>query len=128
MNHPVPPAAAWRLTELRELWLHTGTACNLSCPFCHEGSAPGDTRIEALTLAVARDAIDASLALGVRRFAFTGGEPLILRGIVEILGYALRHRPCLVLTNGTAPLIRRPQHLAQLRAAPNPLEFRVSID
>ena len=26
---------------LRELWFHTGTACNLSCPFCLEGSKPG---------------------------------------------------------------------------------------
>ena len=23
---------------LRELWFHTGTACNLACPFCLEGS------------------------------------------------------------------------------------------
>lgn len=113
---------------LRELWLHTGTACNLSCPFCHEASAPGDTRIEAPTAAQAIAVIDAAIAHGVQRIAFTGGEPLILRGIVDVIGHAQRHVPCLVLTNGTAPLIRRPQHLALLRAGTHPVSFRVSID
>ncbi len=42
---PSAADAGLRLTALRELWLHSGTACNLSCPFCHEGSAPADTRL-----------------------------------------------------------------------------------
>lgn len=113
---------------LRELWLHTGTACNLSCPFCHEGSAPADARLPALSFEQARHAIDEAVALGVERFAFTGGEPLILRGILDILAYAQSHRPCLVLTNGTAPLLRRAQHLARLREGAHPVMFRVSID
>ena len=128
MNAPAPSGPPLRITGFRELWLHTGTACNLACPFCHEGSAPADTRIAALAPTVARAAIDEAVARGVRRFVFTGGEPLILRGIVELLCHALAHRPALVLTNGTAPLIRRPQSLAQLRAMPNALGFRVSID
>ena len=66
--------------------------------------------------------------MGVERFAFTGGEPLILRDIHAILLHALRLRPALVLTNGTAPFIRRAHHLASLRAAPHALSFRVSID
>ncbi|MGC4027696.1 MAG: radical SAM protein [Steroidobacteraceae bacterium] len=116
------------LQALDTLWLQTGTACNLSCPFCHEGSAPGDTRLPAMDYDHACQAIDAALALGVQRFAFTGGEPLIHRDILRILEYALAHRPALVLTNGTAPLIRRPHHLQRLRATPQPLQFRVSID
>ena len=36
---------------LNELWFHTGTACNLACPFCLEGSSPGDNRLERITLA-----------------------------------------------------------------------------
>lgn len=125
---PSTADAGLPLTALRELWLHTGTACNLSCPFCHEGSAPADTRLPALTFAQARLAIDEAVALGVQRFAFTGGEPLILRGILDILAYAQRHRPCLVLTNGTAPLLRRAQHLARLAEGAHPVAFRVSID
>lgn len=116
------------LDRFRELWIHTGTACNLSCPFCHEGSKPGDARIGAPTLPALAPMLDEAAARGVERFAFTGGEPLILKGILEILLYALQLRPSLVLTNGTAPFIRRAHQLAQLRAAPHPLSFRVSID
>ena len=35
---------------LQELWFHTGTACNLACPFCLEGSKPGDDRLNRITL------------------------------------------------------------------------------
>jgi uncharacterized Fe-S cluster-containing radical SAM superfamily protein len=116
------------LVALRELWIHTGTACNLSCPFCHEGSRPGDSRLEAVTLGDIGPQLEIAAALGVERFAFTGGEPLILRDIHAILLHALSLRPTLVLTNGTAPFIRRAHHLASLRAAPHALSFRVSID
>ncbi len=122
------PGPGVGLASFRELWLHAGTACNLSCPFCHEGSAPADVRLQPLDLATAQALIDDAVTLGVERFAFTGGEPLIMRGIVDLLAYAQARRPCLVLTNGTAPLLRRPQHLARLRAGAHPLAFRVSID
>jgi pyruvate-formate lyase-activating enzyme len=122
------PPQPIRLRQLRELWIHTGTACNLSCPFCHEGSKPGDARIPAPTLAQLAPVLEEAAARGVERFAFTGGEPLILKGILEILLHALRLRPALVLTNGTAPFIRRAHQLALLRAAPHRVAFRVSID
>ena len=113
---------------LRELWVHTGTACNLSCPFCHEGSKPGDTRLEAPTLAELAPLLTEAAARGIEHFAFTGGEPLILKGIRDILLHALNLAPALVLTNGTAPFIRRSHHLAELARAPHALSFRVSID
>jgi len=116
------------IRSFRELWIHTGTACNLSCPFCHEGSKPGDLRLEAPTLAELAPLLGEAAARGVERFAFTGGEPLILKGIREILLQALALRPSLVLTNGTAPFIRRSHHLQELAAAPHPLAFRVSVD
>ncbi len=116
------------LAARRELWLHTGTACNLSCPFCHEGSQPADRRLDSPSFDELRPVLDEAAAAGFERFAFTGGEPLIVKDIVRILRHALQLRPCLVLTNGTAPLIRRPQHLAQLAGLAHPLEFRVSID
>lgn len=121
-------ASIIRLEKLRELWIHCGTACNLSCPFCHEGSRPGDDRLQAPTAAEIIPVLQEATALGVERFAFTGGEPLILKGIGEILLQALQLRPVLVLTNGTAPFIRRSHQLAQLRVAPHALSFRVSID
>lgn len=120
--------ATLRLADFRELWIHTGTACNLSCPFCHEGSRPGDTRIPAMTLAQLAPWLDEAATLGVGRFAFTGGEPLILREIHAVLRHALGLRPVLVLTNGMAPFIRKTHLLAALRDQPHPLAFRVSVD
>jgi pyruvate-formate lyase-activating enzyme len=123
-----PAADSIALERLRELWVHTGTACNLSCPFCHEGSKPADTRIEAPTLAQLVPLLELAAARGVERFAFTGGEPLILKGILDILLHAAAIRPVLVLTNGTAPFIRRAHQLTLLRQASHPVAFRVSID
>ncbi|MEN9705153.1 MAG: hypothetical protein RLZZ393_1032 [Pseudomonadota bacterium] len=117
-----------RIAAFRELWVHTGTACNLSCEFCHEAAAPADTRLTPPTFDELAPQLDAAAAAGVERFAFTGGEPLIHRDIVRILRHALALRPVLVLTNGTAPLLRRPHSLAQLQGLAHAATFRVSID
>lgn len=113
---------------LDELWFHTGTACNLACPFCLEGSKPGDDRLQLMRFDDARPYIDEALTLGVKQFSFTGGEPFINKDIVRILDYALRYRPCLVLTNATEPLIKRIGQLESLRSLAHPLHFRVSLD
>ncbi|WP_372748737.1 radical SAM protein [Litorivivens sp.] len=114
--------------RLRELWFHTGTACNLRCPFCLEGSKPGDDRLQLMTLADVQPYIDEAVALGVENFSFTGGEPFVARDFHNILDYALGHRPCLVLTNGTRPLLQRLSQLEPLVNAAHPLRFRISID
>jgi hypothetical protein len=122
------PTNAIAIATFRELWVHTGTTCNLSCPFCHEGSKPGDTRLEAPSAAELAPLLAEAAARGATRIAFTGGEPLIHKSIREILLQALALCPVLVLTNGTAPFIRRSHQLAELAHAPHPLTFRVSID
>jgi len=113
---------------LRELWFHTGTACNLSCPFCLEGSKPGDHRLEQVTLEELRPLLDEAAELGVEQFSFTGGEPFINREIFPILRHALSLRPCMVLTNGTRPLAKRWEDVIALRDLPQPIRFRVSLD
>ncbi|TVQ47869.1 MAG: radical SAM protein [Gammaproteobacteria bacterium] len=113
---------------LRELWFHTGTACNLACPFCLEGSKPGDNRLQRITLEDARPFMDEAVSLGVEKFSFTGGEPFIVKDFVRILAYAQSLRPCLVLTNGTAPVLQRMTQIRGLRAGRHPVSFRVSID
>ncbi|MAF84720.1 MAG: radical SAM protein [Chromatiales bacterium] len=113
---------------LDELWFHTGTACNLSCPFCLEGSTPGDSRIERIKLSDLQPFIDEAVALGVKQFSFTGGEPFIIRDIIDILVCASRHLPCLVLTNGTDVMHKRLHQLRQLIDTKNPISFRISID
>ena len=113
---------------LLELWFHTGTACNLACPFCLEGGRPGDSRLERISFEEARPWLDEAAALGVRQFSFTGGEPFIVKDIIRILDHALGLNPCLVLTNGTEPVLRRLPAIELLAGLPHPLSFRVSID
>ena len=114
--------------RLTELWFHTGTTCNLRCPFCLEGSKPGDNRINAITFDDAKPFIDEAIHLGVEQFSFTGGEPFLIDEMVRILGYALEFRPCLVLTNGTEPLMNRMEEVLGLLAKPHPVKFRISLD
>ena len=113
---------------LSELWFHTGTACNLACPFCFEGSKPGDGRLERITLVDAQPLIDEAVSLGARQFSFTGGEPFIVKDFVNILRYASNSNPCLVLTNGTDPLLKRLRQIEPLLSQPHSVSFRVSID
>ncbi len=129
---PVPSVAAatgWiQPHALDELWFHTGTACNLDCPFCLEGSRPGDDRLQRITLADVRPLIDAAVKMNVRQFSFTGGEPFVVKDMVAILEYAASFRPCLVLTNGTAPVVRRLTQIRKLAGTAHPIAFRISID
>jgi sulfatase maturation enzyme AslB (radical SAM superfamily) len=113
---------------LGELWFHIGTACNLACPFCLEGSRPGDRRLGRVTFADVKPFIDEAVDLGVRQFSFTGGEPFIIKDLIRIFDYALDFNPCLVLTNGTDALIKRMHKLEPLRQKPHALSLRVSID
>lgn len=113
---------------LRELWFHTGTACNLACPFCLEGSKPGDNRLGRITLQDAQPLLDEAVALGVEQFSFTGGEPFIVKDFINILRYASARKPCLVLTNGTDPLLKRLRQIETLAEQLYPVAFRVSID
>ncbi len=114
--------------RLRELWFHTGTVCNLQCPDCFEHCAPGDQRLETVSLEEVWPYIDEAVELGIEKFSFTGGEPFVVKDTSRILDYALRFRPCLVLTNGTQPLRNRLQEILPLADKPNQLSFRVSLD
>ncbi len=113
---------------LRELWFHTGTACNLACDFCLEGSKPGDTRLGLVKLEDVRPYIEEAVTLGVEQFSFTGGEPFLAKDFPKILRLASSYRPCLVLTNGTEALRRRIPEIDCLLDSPFPTSFRVSLD
>lgn len=113
---------------LSELWFHTGTACNLACPFCLEGSKPGDNRLERITLEDAQPFMNEAVELGVEQFSFTGGEPFVVKDFVKILSFASSLKPCLVLTNGTDALLKRFPQIEPLRSNRFPVSFRISID
>ncbi len=122
------PRGFIRLHLLEELWFHTGTACNLACPFCLEGSKPGDDRLQLMRFDDVKPFIDEALTLGVKQFSFTGGEPFVNKDLIHILDYALQHCSCMVLTNATEPLIKRLPQLKPLRERPHAVHFRVSLD
>lgn len=122
------PAAVVRARELAELWIHAGTACNLDCPFCLEGSRPGDDRLGRMTLADVRPLVDRAVQLGARRVCFTGGEPFVAKDMVAILEYTAARLPCLVLTNGAAAVVRRLTQIRRLAGTAHPIGFRVSLD
>lgn len=134
------PVDSWRFTPegeprgyirthaLKELWFHTGTRCNLACDFCLEGSSPSDKRLQSPKFEDIKSYIDEALILGVEQFSFTGGEPMLVKDMVKILDYASRFKPCLVLTNGTEPLLKRMGALEALNGERHSLAFRISLD
>lgn len=113
---------------LEELWFHTGTKCNLSCSFCLEGSNPADKRLQGPKLDEVKTYIHEALTFGVKQFSFTGGEPFLLKDMVDILDYASQYRPCLVLTNGTDPLFKRFDALLNIPKDRHEISFRISLD
>src|SRR5256886_13688724 len=68
---------------LSELWFHTGTACNLACPFCLEGSRPGDRRLGRVSFEDLQPFIDEAGPLCGRPFSFTGGGASLLQDLVR---------------------------------------------
>jgi len=114
--------------DLTELWFHTGTDCNLSCRFCFEGSKPSDNRIQPITPEDTKPFVEEAFGLSINKFAFTGGEPFVNPDFIAILDYALERRSCLVLTNGTEPLLNQVSDILKLSEKPNPLNFRISLD
>jgi cyclic pyranopterin phosphate synthase len=86
--------------------------CNLRCRYCMpEKGMPTKRHEDFLTLEQMAEAARAAVLLGVTKIRLTGGEPLVKRGIVDLVGMlaateGLEHLA--MTTNGTllAPLAR----------------------
>jgi len=118
------------LEHLDDLWFQVGgTLCNLTCRHCFISCSPHNHAFGFLDLATVERYLDESVALGVKEYYFTGGEPFLNRDMTAILERTLQYGPATVLTNGT---VFRAEWLERLRAAedasPYSLEFRVSMD
>jgi sulfatase maturation enzyme AslB (radical SAM superfamily) len=118
------------LTHLDDLWFQVaGTVCNLQCTHCFISCSPHNHSFGFLDLATIQTALDESVALGVKEYYFTGGEPFLHREMTAILELTLRYGPATVLTNGT---VLKDEWLARLRRAEDAsiysLEIRVSLD
>ena len=120
------------LKSLDTLWINTGTLCNLTCTNCYIESSPRNDRLTYITAAETARYLDEirEHALRTRLIGFTGGEPFMNPGIIEMLGDALqRGFDVLVLTNAMRPMMKRKAALLDLHLGhPGRLTIRVSID
>jgi hypothetical protein len=113
-----------------ELWIFTGTRCNLSCSGCYTESNPRNDSFRFLTLAQAESILREAGDLGVPKISFTGGEPYFNPEFPAILDRALEMGfKCLVLTNLTKPFEARGRDAVRARIrAGAPLQIRASLD
>ena len=128
------PRATVGLDSLETLWINTGTLCNITCANCYIESSPTNDRLEYITPAEVAALFDeiAALGLSTREIGFTGGEPFMNPGILDMLEDALaRGLEVLVLTNAMQPM-QRPRIQAGLKRLdqrfPHRLTLRVSLD
>ncbi len=119
-----------QLSHLDDLWFQvSGTLCNLTCRHCFISCSPKNDTFGYLSLEQVKQALRASVDLGVKEYYYTGGEPFLNRDLTAMLVETLRYGPATVLTNGT---VFKDEWLETLAAAEAEslysLEFRVSID
>ncbi len=118
------------LFHLDALWIQVaGTLCNLSCTHCFVSSGPGDDHHALMSRDQVRGRVAEGVALGVKEFYFTGGEPFVHPAMLEIIADTLVHGPVTVLTNGTLFTVPRAAALRRLgEKSRYSLEIRVSLD
>ncbi len=71
--------------ELTYLRVSLTERCNMKCIYCQTGNAPNDTPPQDLSDSELLELIGAFSILGVDKIRFTGGEPLLRRGIVDLV-------------------------------------------
>jgi sulfatase maturation enzyme AslB (radical SAM superfamily) len=123
-----PPAQPF--LDLDALWIQVaGTLCNLACTHCFVTCGPREARHAMMSRADVAARVSEALALGVREFYLTGGEPFLHPELEAIVEDTLAHAPVTILTNGTLFTSARLAWLARLsRSARHSLELRVSLD
>ncbi|HYU32339.1 MAG TPA: radical SAM protein [Thermoanaerobaculia bacterium] len=123
-------APSVELRALDTLWFQVGgTVCNLACTHCFVSCSPTNHTHEMMRLAEVRRYLAEAVALGVREYYFTGGEPFLNPDMEAILAETLQVGPATVLTNG---LLLDPGRSARLKALADgseySLDLRVSVD
>jgi len=127
---PAGPVPLQPLFHLDALWIQVaGTLCNLKCTHCFVSSGPGDDHHALMPRDAVCRRVAEGIALGVKEFYFTGGEPFVHPEMAGILEDTIAHGPTTVLTNGTLftrTLVAGLRRLSD-RACYS-LEIRVSLD
>ncbi len=91
------------------VWLELTKSCNLSCAHCYAGAGtnhphplPSMER-EHISLEQWKDILSEGAQLGAKKVQFTGGEPTLYPGLMELIEYArsCRYSDIEVFTNAT---------------------------
>jgi MoaA/NifB/PqqE/SkfB family radical SAM enzyme len=108
-----------------KLWIYTNFDCNLSCTYCLANSTPRSPRLE-ISLDTVQHLVDEAVELGFHCIYFTGGEPMLLDSLYDMLSYSSQRLPTTLLTNAMLASGRRLDRLAAVQH-PN-LIIQVSLD
>ncbi len=126
---PSPPyegrAAQLELQTLKECWFHLTDTCNLACRHCLFSASPAAS--QTISPALLRQGLAEARRLGCALFYFTGGEPFVYDGFLDIVKDLLADPAvhAVVLTNGM--LIE--ESLAALKTLPRErLHLQISMD
>ncbi len=128
------PRATVPLSDPRTLWFNTGTLCNIACRNCYIDSSPANDALVYITPAEVSDYLDQleDRGWGVTEIGFTGGEPFMNPGMIDMAGDALaRGYKVLVLTNAMRPMMRPAVQAGLRRLAAehgDRLTLRISVD
>jgi MoaA/NifB/PqqE/SkfB family radical SAM enzyme len=107
------------------LWRYSNYHCNLACRYCLTESSP---KVPRRILEQAEMVMFATEAreLGFESLGITGGEPMLVPWMAQVLDALTQRLPVTVLTNGTLFTAKR---LAELRPiAERDLTFQLSLD
>ena len=118
------------LYQLDALWFQVGgTVCNLWCTHCFISCSPKNHSFAFMSRAQVGRYLEESIALGVKEYYFTGGEPFMNRELLGILEDTLQLGPASVLSNGLLISPKIARVLRQLaEQSLYTLEMRISID
>jgi len=120
------------LKVLRTLWINTGTLCNLTCESCYIDSSPRNDRLAYIDIQDVRSYLDEIErdALPTCEIGFTGGEPFMNPGLIDIMSLCLeRGFRVLILTNAMRPMMKCADGLLALHERHgDQLTLRVSLD
>jgi len=109
------------------LWIYSNFHCNLACGYCVVASSP-QARKRELSAERFCALVDEAVVEGFRELYVTGGEPFVHAEIVEMIDYASRRLPTVVLTNAMLFTGRRRDDLARLAGNGRSLVIQSSLD
>lgn len=111
-----------RKNKLDNLGIHITRSCNLSCAYCYEKKYNKGTIRTERVMEILRE----SASLGIKRVVILGGEPLLHRGLHEIIRFCYNNgQHVMLFTNGI--LINR-SWIERLKAFGDRIEVVFKMD